>query len=111
MNSGHLPSLSRYRRCGFRRIGFTLKAWRLVPLEVWIIASKKETFQSISFVEDFPWHSLAFNFEELPKSADRADYLPMNEWVLTQSLQVTLAAATNDLRKLPELLVYRGTLL
>jgi len=61
---------------------FHVKGPAARPLEVWIIASKKETFQSIGFIKDFSWHSLAFNLEERPKSADRTDYLPMNEWVL-----------------------------
>ena len=56
-----------------------LKARGLVPLEVWIITSKEETFQPISFVENFPWHALAFDLEELPKSADRTDDVPTNE--------------------------------
>jgi hypothetical protein len=39
-------------------------------------------FQPISFVENFSWHALAFNLEELTKSADRTDDVPMNERVL-----------------------------
>jgi hypothetical protein len=50
---------------------FQVKGGGSFPLEVWIIC-KEETFQPIRFVANFPWHALAFNLEELPKSAESA---------------------------------------
>jgi len=83
---GRLPAGDRHRTIKLKCRQAELEARRLVAVEVRVVATEQQTFQSVGFPQDLARHLLAFALQILNQPIDRTDHTAVEHLVVARAV-------------------------